>query len=66
MIGIGVRMGQDIGVHRRQRTELLTDHESVKQDELRKRAFWFVLVVCILPIQVTEFTLGSWSLSTAY
>ena len=58
MIGIGVRMGQDIGVHRRQRKDLFTDPELVKQEELRKRAFWFVIIGDLLCVEVAEFYLG--------
>jgi hypothetical protein len=58
MVGIGVRLGQDIGVHRRQRKELLMDHELFKQEELRKRAFWFVVIVHVLSVEITHFHLG--------
>jgi hypothetical protein len=41
MIGIGVRLAQDIGAHRRKAHE----GEMTVEDELRKRAFWVLLCI---------------------
>ncbi len=39
MVGIGIRLAQDVGVHRKK----VQVGEWTVEDELRKRAFWYAL-----------------------
>lgn len=40
MVGIGIRLAQDVGAHRRK----ANTHKLSVEDELWKRAFWSVLL----------------------
>jgi hypothetical protein len=44
MVGVGIRLAQDVGVHRRK----VHNHTLTPEDELWKRAFWCVELVCYM------------------
>ena len=45
MVGIGIRFAQDVGVHRKK----VHTEEWTVDDELRKRAFWYVTIHHSIP-----------------
>jgi len=44
MVGVGIRLAQDVGAHRRK----VHNHTLTPEDELWKRAFWCVELACYL------------------
>lgn len=42
MVGIGLRLAQDVGAHRRK----VPSHKLTVEDEMWKRAWWFVFLLC--------------------
>lgn len=52
MVGIGIRLAQDVGAHRK---KVYNTPHSV-ETELWKRAFWYVLKITIRSPRLTAFT----------
>ena len=50
LAGIGIRLAQDVGVHRRK----VHNHTHTIDDELWKRAFWYVELTLLLWGQLRE------------
>ena len=44
MVGFGIRLAQDVGVHRRK----VQEHVPTAEDEQWKRGFWYVILYPIL------------------
>lgn len=44
MVGVGIRLAQDVGANRRK----VHNHTLTPEDELWKRAFWYVAPTCYL------------------